>query len=322
MLNNHQAVGKNKETPGIPAPIFAIVTPFNRSGEIDYVAFAEYLAFLHRHGVPALVVNGTTGEFPSMTLDERNTVLEFCRGHFPGKLIANVSATCFKDCMSLVNTACGGFADAAILLPPFYYADATFEGLVAYYRLAIERSTIPVFLYNFPKHARIEVTPELLMAICDNNPQVRGIKDSSGSLDGALALKSARPDLDVFVGSDSLALATLEKGLDGSVTGGGNPIPECLVGLTIACKEGRRADAVAWQRIMDDWRSYRRNLSVLEIAATKAGLAARIPGFPTNLRPPLSSPDKQAAEDIAGHMTKVLIPAIQAASSDVQAHST
>lgn len=318
MLNNHQAVGRNRETPVIRGPIFAIVTPFKRSGEVDYVAFAEYLAFLHHCGVPALVVNGTTGEFPSMTQNERITVMEFCRGHYPGKLIANVSANCFKDCRSLVEHACAGIADAAILLPPSYYADATFEGLVAYYRLAIGRSTIPVFLYNFPRHTKTEVTPELLSAICSKNPQVRGIKDSSGSLNGALALKSARPDIVVFVGSDSLALATLEKGLDGSVTGGGNPIPECLVGLTKAFEKGRFADAAVWQRIMDGWRSYRKNLSILEIAAAKAGLAARIPGFPTYLRPPLSSPERQAVEDIARHMTNVLIPAIDAASSDAQ----
>jgi len=316
-LNRHQLAGKQNKASDIKGPIFAIVTPFNSSGDVDFAALADYLRFLDRAGAPTLVVNGTTGEFPSMTLDERQAVLEFCHGHFPGSLIANVTGCCFKDCQSLLEHACAEVADAAMLLPPFFYAEATFEGLIDFYQAAIAKSTIPLFLYNFPKHTRIEVTPELFAAICETNDQVRGIKDSGGNPDNALAYKSARPDIQVFVGNDSLAFATLENGLDGSVTGAGNPVPECLVGLTRAYATGRRDDALNWQRVTDGWRSYRKDLGIPEIAVAKAGLAARIPGFPTYLRPPLSSPDRETVERIAEHMARKVLPAIAGVSAGV-----
>ncbi|MBI2855044.1 MAG: dihydrodipicolinate synthase family protein [Chloroflexi bacterium] len=299
----------------IQVPIFAIVTPFDRSYNIDFAAFEEYLGFLHRFGVQTLIVNGTTGEFASMTSSERKRVLEFCRSHFLGQLIANISACAIQDCASLLENASAVRADAAILLPPYYYSNATFDGLLEFFHSVIGKSSIPVYLYNFPRHTNVEITPKLFTALCENNSRIQGIKDSSGNLDGSAALKSARPGLQVFVGSDTLALSTLEKGLDGSVTGGGSVVPECLMGMQVAFAGGQKSKASAWQKALDSWTSYRKDLVIVEIAAAKAGLAARIPGFPVYVRPPLSSASQKIVDSVAEHLSRVVMPAIANASA-------
>jgi len=306
--------GDKREAMRIQAPIFAIVTPFDGTGNIDYGAFAEYLAFLGRSGVPTLIVNGTTGEFPSMAGAERQKVLEFCRQRFTGSLIANVSACAVEDCLSLLEHACGIGADAAIALPPYYYSNATFDGLVSFFQSVAAKSTIPMLLYNFPKHTNVHITPELLTAVCRGNDSIRGVKDSSGDLDKALALKAAQPDLQIFLGSDTLAFNALDRGLDGTVTGGGSAAPECVLGISQSFAAGRRDRSLKWQEALDCWTAYRKRTGVLEIAVTKAGLAARIPGFPVHVRPPLSPLDRDGVGAAAEYMVNVVMPAIKEAS--------
>ncbi|MBI2957658.1 MAG: dihydrodipicolinate synthase family protein [Chloroflexi bacterium] len=267
-------------------PIFAIVTPFDRGGRIDFSALDEYLGFLHGSGARTLIVNGTTGEFPSMTIAERKRVLEFCRLHFAGCLIANISACAAKDCTSLLEHASDTGADGVIILPPYYFSNATSSGLMAFFQSVLRRSAIPALLYNFPRHTNVEITRELLAALCEANGMIRGIKDSGGDLGVAAGLKSARPGLQVFFGSDTLAFEALERGLDGFVTGGGNAVPECPLGITQAFAGGRKDKALRWQKVLDLWAAYRKSRSALEIAVAKAGLAVRIPGFPVCVRPP------------------------------------
>ncbi|MFC1919852.1 dihydrodipicolinate synthase family protein [Chloroflexota bacterium] len=299
----------------IQGPIFAIVTPFYDADLIDFMAFKEYLDFLYQSGVQTIIVNGTTGEFASMTIGERKSVLEFCRSHFKGSLLAHISACSVKDCVSLLQHASENDADGVIILPPFYYSNATYEGLLAFFQSVIDKTSIPVFLYNFPKHTNITLTPALLTALCEMNGQIQGVKDSSGDLDTAIGFKSAKPNIQVFVGNDSLAISALDKGLDGSVTGGGNPVPECLLKIRDAFAAGRTDSALKWQTILDDWRAYRKKLDILEISVAKAGLAARIPGFPVHVRPPLQSPSKEAVGSIAEHITTVVMSAITNASA-------
>lgn len=298
----------------IQAPIFAIVTPFDSAGKVDYGAFEEYLAFLGRARVPSLIVNGTTGEFPSMTDEERKKALEICRQRFNGRLIANVSACAVEDCLSLLDHASGVGADAAIVLPPYYYSNATFEGLVQFFRLVTSVSAIPVLLYNFPRHTNVSITPELLSAICRGNDRVHGVKDSSGDVDNALSLKAGQPGLQVFLGSDSGAFNALDRGLDGTVTGGGSAVPECLSGIHESFAAGWKDRALKWQKALDCWTAYRKRTGVLEVAVAKAGLATRIPGFPVQVRPPLTALDRDGVRAVADYLAKAVMPAIAEAS--------
>jgi len=90
-------------------PIVALLTPFDASGKIEWQAFKAYLSSLYSWGVRTVIANGTTGEFPSMTISERRQVVEFVRENFAGTIINNVSGTCVGDVRKLI----AGMKDSA-----------------------------------------------------------------------------------------------------------------------------------------------------------------------------------------------------------------
>ena len=103
-------------------PIVALLTPFDVSGAIEWQAFKTYLSSLYFWGVRTVIANGTTGEFPSLTINERQQVVEFVRENFDGTIVNNVSATCVRDVRDLI-AGTQGCADFILLFRmPGYWA--------------------------------------------------------------------------------------------------------------------------------------------------------------------------------------------------------
>jgi dihydrodipicolinate synthase/N-acetylneuraminate lyase len=275
----------------IEGPVFAIVTPFDAAGEVDGGALDDYLQFLAHHGVQTLVVNGTTGEFASLTLEERVRVLEQCRRGFTGTIVNHISACSSRDCRMLLDHS-RAHADAVLLLPPFYYAGIEEAGCLAFLREVLSHSRLPAFLYNFPEHTQFQIKPGMLRMLSDEFESVVGIKDSGGDLRVSEAYRKAAPGLQVFVGSDRGAMEVLKLGLDGSVTGCGNPVPELLMAVAAQFVAGDQEQAALAQRRFDRWTDFREGLPANHLSVTKAGLAARIPGFPPYVRPPFVTADE------------------------------
>jgi 4-hydroxy-tetrahydrodipicolinate synthase len=267
-------------------PIVAVVTPFDSRGNVDEGALRDNLQFLNHHGVGDIVANGTTGEFASLTLEERMRVLELCREVFKGRVISHISSCCDRDCRVLLEHA-SDHADAVLLLPPFYYAGISTEGCLSFFRHVLESCRLPTYLYNFPRHTQLEIAAELLNTLSGEFACIAGIKDSCGDLTVSQQYKRACPRLQVFVGNDRGALQALQAGLDGSVTGGGNPVPECLVHLRERFKSGDLRGAQAAQERLDAWTTLRESIPLSDIATSKAALGIRIPGYPPYVRPPL-----------------------------------
>jgi dihydrodipicolinate synthase/N-acetylneuraminate lyase len=266
-------------------PFIAIVTPFDSQGKIDYEALRDYLAFLEEAGLTNIVSNGTTGEFVSLTPRERFRMLEFCRANFTGRIVNHVSDCCLETCLEYLRHG-EELADATLVLPPFYYAQPPEEGVKAFFRGIIEQSRKGVFLYHFPKHTQFHLSVEMLHELAADK-KLLGVKDSGGVLETSRAFKTACERLQIYVGADKMTLPILQNGLDGSITGGGNPVPEFPLSIWKAYRNGDLPQAQHFQASFDLWTDFRRGLNMEEIPVVKAGLAARIPGFPTRVRPPL-----------------------------------
>lgn len=275
-------------------PIVALLTPFDADGKIDWRAFEAYLHALASWGVKSVIANGTTGEFPSLTLEERQQVVDFTRRHFEGILINNVSSTCIDDVKKLIA---GTDGDAVLLLPPYYYAESSTDGLCRFFEKALAGTALPTFLYNFPKHTGNRIDNALIGRLADKGIQIDGLKDSSGDLPNALAYRSRFPDLKIFFADDAACLKTLEHGLHGSVTGGANPLPEYL--LAIQRTIGKSGDkAVALQAALDVWNTYHTASPLFEIPLVKAAMGARIGNFPVHVRPPFTPAPPETIEQI------------------------
>ncbi len=276
----------------VEGPIFATPTPFDSRGSICLSAFRDFLDFLSARGVEALAVNGTTGEFPSLDRRERQNLYDMARQHFRGIVVANISSTNAREANALAKDAIG--ADALLILPPYYYAGVTERGLIDFFYQALEGVETPVFLYNFPRHVKVSLTPALVESVIAACPTIIGVKDSSGDLDIARAFKNLAGVRQVFIGKDGKALAALDAGLDGSITGAGNPFPEFLVGLRRAWAAGDKLLAQRLQQDFDLWNDFRAIFKADEPALVKAALAKRLPGYPVHVRPPLRALDLES----------------------------
>ncbi len=270
----------------ITTPIFAIVTPFFADGKIDFDALNNYLIFLQKRGVKTILTNGTTAEFPSLSIEERMKLLEYCRKAFEGTILNNISSCCQADCVKLANHA-ENYADKLVILPPFYYAKVTEAGIINFLSEVLQQIDIPTLLYNFPKHTNNVITPEILTNLLTKHNNLIGIKDSSGDLNNSIKLKKIN-NLQVFIGSDRLALEALSSGLDGFITGGGNVFPEFVVAISHYFSTDSLPNAKQAQANLNVWSQFRKQYTTGEIAITKTALSARINNFPTFVRSPLS----------------------------------
>lgn len=267
-------------------PIVALLTPFDASGEIEWRAFKRYLSSLSSWGVRTVITNGTTGEFASLTKNERQQVVAFVRKNFSGIIINNVSATCVRDVRDLI-AGTQGHADLLLVLPPYYYSSCPDNGLCRFFVGALTGSTLPVMLYHFPLHTGNRLSVDLVAMLVERNLPIIGIKDSSGDIGNSLVYRATFPEMFIFLGNDNEALSVLQKGLSGSVTGAANPVPELLIALQNAFPSpGNRAQLL--MRCLDVWNEYRESSAHLEIPLVKAAMGFRIDDFPIHVRAPLT----------------------------------
>lgn len=277
-------------------PIVALLTPFAASGEIEWQVFKTYLSSLNSWGVRTVIANGTTGEFPSLTISERQRVIEFVRENFDGIIINNVSATC----VDYVRTLIGGSEDCAdfiLLLPPYYYAACRDEGLYRFFTGALSGTPLPVMLYNFPLHTGNHLGVNLVARLLGRDLSIQSIKDSSGDIENALAYQSNFPELSIFLANDVKVFEAMQKGLSGSVTGAANPVPELLIAMHSDYRLfGDKAQSV--QRCLDVWNRFRDACGYCEISLVKAAMGARIDGFPIHVRAPLMPVPTEAIDQV------------------------
>ncbi|MGR9115915.1 MAG: dihydrodipicolinate synthase family protein [Gammaproteobacteria bacterium] len=285
-------------------PIVALLTPFNASGEIEWQAFKTYLSSLYSWGVRTVIANGTTGEFPSMTMKERQRIVEFVRANFAGTIINNVSSTCVSDVRNLIAGA-KGCADFVIILPPYYYSGCDDTGLNRFFVSALAGNSLPVMLYNFPQHTGNRLGVDLVTMLLDQELLIQGIKDSSGDIGNALIYRSNFPELNIFLGNDAKVIEVLQKGLSGSVTGAANPIPDLLIAIQTDFQLlGTKSQSM--QRCLDVWNEFREAIGYFEIPLTKAAMGARIDGFPIHVRAPFAPVPTEEIDRIRGVIDKCL----------------
>jgi len=285
-------------------PIVALLTPFDASGEIEWQAFKTYLSALFSWGVRTVIANGTTGEFPSMTLNERQKIVEFVRQNFQGTIINNVSATCVSDVRDLI-AGTQGCADAVLLLPPYYYSACRNDGLCRFFVSTMSGISLPAMLYNFPQHTGNRLNADLVAMLLDKGIAVQGIKDSSGDTDNAMVYKSNFPKVKIFLGNETKVLGVLQKGLSGSVTGGANPLPELLIAMQTDFQlSGDKAHSL--QRCLDVWNEFREASGYFEIPLVKVAMGARIADFPLHVRAPFTPVPAEEIDRIRSVVFKCL----------------
>ena len=267
---------KSFELKGLVVPV---PVPFAESGVIDFGAFLAQLDWLAECGVRNLLVNGTTGEFFSLTPAEQLQLLQVARENWDGIVIAHTGSPVLGQPVTPEHSGGGGCietaraaeeigADFLASLPPFYFAGAPSDGLVRWFNELAESTALPLILYNFPKHTGNTLTPEILAQV----PHY-GMKDSSADL----SLIPATPRY--FVGGDRKISAAYAAGAKGFVSASANidPLPYLRIEREQTPENQAAVDAVN-----------ERTNGPFAIARIKQALSEILPGYPPYVRPPLT----------------------------------
>jgi len=285
----------------------AMTTPFDDDGKIDEKEFAASVDRLIDAGANGFVVAGCTGEFWTLTHEERARYYSLAVEAVAGRvtLVVGTGAVTVDETVKLTNMASKAGADGVLILPP-YFVKLTDDEIFAHYRDVVSQTRIPILLYNIPGNAVNALSPALVRRLADLDTIV-AVKESSGDWNNFYAtLIAVAEKLRVFCGPSSIFGApAVELGAEGFIdcfpnvwTEGGRPLYE-------AAKNGDRKRAAELQRIgrqlTDLFTSDGRTL----YPATKA--AMDLLGFPGGgrPRPPLRSTEGKQLEGLRSGLVQL-----------------
>lgn len=212
-------------------PIFegigvAMTTPFNNN-EVDYDAFRRHIEFLIENDTQALIVNGTTGESPTLSGEEIKTLIKVGIDTVAGRIpvIAGTGTNSTMSSIELSRYAAEAGADGVMLITP-YYNKANQRGLIAHFTAIADAIDIPVILYNVPARTGMTIEPETVVEL-SRHPNIVALKDAVGDLNYTIKLLNMI-DHDEFVlysGNDDNFADFIQLGGKGLISVVGNVIP-------------------------------------------------------------------------------------------------
>jgi len=227
-----------------------MATPFTADHRLDEARVGELIEGYIAAGVHGISVAGSQGEFFALDADEHIRLIELSVRAIDGRvpLYAGTGGTTTRQAIALTRAAEVLGADLALVITP-YFVQPTQDELVAHYTAVARATKLPVMLYNNPPRTAVNVLPATLarcMRECEN---IVGVKDSAGDLTQSIEylLDAPRPAL-LFSGRDTIALAMMFHGAQGTISPAANVFPELMVQLYDALRAGRHEEA---RRISD-----------------------------------------------------------------------
>ncbi len=288
---------------GVLAPV---LTPFAADLAPDAGRLVRHCRWLLDHGCAALAPFGTTSEANSLSVDERERLLEALveGGIPPARLMPGTGCCALPDSVRLTAHAVRRGCAGVLMLPPFYYKAVTDDGLFRAFAQVIERvgdNRLRVYLYHIPPVAQVGIGPKLVERLVRAYPRtVAGMKDSSGDFENTKIVLEllAKDGFDVFVGTEKLLLANLRAGGAGCITATGNVNAAAIDRLF---RGWRSPEADRLQEEVNGVRAAVEKLPV--IPALKAIVAhhARDPAWLT-VRPPLVELASDAREALLAEL--------------------
>jgi len=206
----------------------AIITPFTKSGTIDFPAYGRIIDFVIAGGVEYIVALGTTGETPTLSGQEKKALIEYSIGKIRKRipLVIGTGGNNTSEVVSAVKALSPEGIDAILSVSP-YYNKPTQEGIYRHFKAVAEASVIPLILYNVPGRTGINLAATTTVRLAKEFSTIIGIKEASGNLDQIYQIvKNRPPGFLVISGDDGLTIPMLSVGADGIISVVANAYPE------------------------------------------------------------------------------------------------
>ena len=206
--------------------LVALITPF-KNGSVDEKGFEKFVAWQIAEGTDGLVPCGTTGESPTLSMEEHKRVIDICIQTAKGTgvpVIAGTGSNSTDEAIELTRHAKQAGADAAMLVVP-YYNKPTQEGLFQHFKAVAEAVDIPILLYNVPPRTGGDMQVETVVRL-SQVPNIIGIKDASYDMARPTLTKlKAKKGFIQLSGEDASAVGFLAQGGDGCISVTANIAP-------------------------------------------------------------------------------------------------
>lgn len=205
----------------------ALITPFYESGEINYYKLKELIEYQIASGTNSILVLGTTGESATISKDERNKIIRFCKYEIANRvpLIVGCGSNSTNQTILFLKDAERLGADAALVVTP-YYNKCSQTGLILHYKELTKHTCLPIIVYNVPSRTGVNILPETMAKIAKIKGIV-GLKEASSDMSQIAKLLNILPkDFAVYSGDDALCLPAMFLGARGVISVTSNVYPE------------------------------------------------------------------------------------------------
>ncbi|WP_138477364.1 4-hydroxy-tetrahydrodipicolinate synthase [Dyadobacter bucti] len=226
----------------------ALITPFDEQNEIDYPGLKRLIDLVTEGGTDYLVVQGTTGESPTVNSKEKREILAFTIKNNPKSLpiVYGIGGNNTKSVIDTIKETDFNGVDAILSVCP-YYNKPTQEGIISHFTAIADASPVPVLLYNVPGRTVTNMKPDTIVALAAH-PNIIGIKDAGGSLEQSMELAARVPDDFLLLsGDDNLVTTMVSVGWHGVISVIANAFPKEFGELTWHALEGRFKEAARLQ---------------------------------------------------------------------------
>jgi 4-hydroxy-tetrahydrodipicolinate synthase len=231
----------------VSGSIVALVTPFHPDGSVDKEALRRLIDWHIAEGTHALCVVGTTGESPTVNVDEHCEIIriavEQARGRVP--IMAGAGGNATSEAIELTRFAKSVGATCSLQVVPYYNRPSQ-EGMVRHFTAIAEAVDLPMLLYNVPGRTVADMQHETVLRLAQV-PGIVGIKEATGNIDrAAWLIKHAPKGFAIISGDDPTAIGLMLLGGHGNISVTANVAPRAMSELCTAAMAGdaRRASAI------------------------------------------------------------------------------
>ena len=221
----------------------AMITPFNKDGAIDWAGVEKLAAHLISTGHDFIVVNGTTGEAPTTSDEEKIEIIKVVKKAMSGKgkVVAGAGNNETSHSIEQAKMAAAAGADGLLVVTP-YYNKPPQAGIAAHFKAVADATDLPVMLYDIPGRTGMAIEPDTIVKLSEH-PNIVALKDAKGDV-ASTSWVIKRCGIPVYSGDDILNLPLLSVGAVGFVSVCGHTVGKNLREMLDAWFDGNSARAL------------------------------------------------------------------------------
>ena len=238
----------------------ALVTPFHEDGSVNFEKLEQLVEEQIAGGTDCIIACGTTGEAATLTHEEHLEVIRFvCKvvnKRIP--VVAGTGSNCTDTAVYLSTEAEKAGADGLLLVSP-YYNKSTQKGLKVHFGDVAKAVKLPILLYNVPSRTGVNITPETIVALCNEYDNIVGVKEASGNFSAIAEIAHlSGGTVDIYSGNDDQTVPMMALGAKGVISVLSNVAPRQVHDMCAAFKAGdiekaKQMQLFLWKVILWHW---------------------------------------------------------------------